>query len=417
MDNKGIVVGVNKKNNKEVLWREADRRKHMMIVGPIGSGKMSQSIVPFIAQDLKNENMGITLIEPKGDLALRVNDLAKEYGRKTFYFDLKSESNAIPNPLKGEIADVIENFVMAYRTVAGGSSTFFLNIVEQLIRETITVLKAVNGEETNLVEFNKFIHNTADYGTKMIKKFSYLTTISAEEERKKKKTVKWFKNDYFVKNSKLFEHCSDIRRVMNNIIEAYGLEEKVADRKIEEINFEKHLKDGDVVIVSTSAGNMGAGYQLYSQLISLSFQSAVFRRKCSMSTIQSKMNAVYIDEFQMYVNSNFIDLVTQGAAYNVALHLSTQSRSLIGIYLKASDIGPIKGVDAICSNIQNTILYPGVNISDAEYYLNQFGEVNGKAIVTATDIVYRPFGETTCFLVKNGKFKKPIVLKSIFLPN
>ncbi|MFY0516207.1 type IV secretory system conjugative DNA transfer family protein [Lysinibacillus sp. UGB7] len=413
MNNKGIIVGKDKQTNEDVLWSEADRRKHMIIVGPTGSGKTSQSIIPFMAQDLQNENMGITLIEPKGDLALRINELASEYGRKAFFFDIKSKSNAIPNPLKGDIADVIENFVMAYRTVAVDSSTFVLNIGEQLIKDTITVLKAVNGEETNLVEFNKFIHNTDDYGTEMIKKFSYLTTISAEEEQKKKNTIKWFKKDYFAKKSKLFKLCSDIRVMMNNLVEAYGLEEKVADKEIKEIDFEKHLEDGDVVIISTSAGKMGAGYHLYNQLISLSFQSAVFRRKCL--TIESKMNAVYIDELQMYVNSNFIQLVAQGASYNVALHLATQARSLIGMGLMASDIGPIEGVDAICANIRNVIVYPGVNVSDAEYYSKQFGEVDGKAIVTVADIEYGKFGEATCALIKDGKLQKPIVLKNKYI--
>ncbi|MBG9694145.1 hypothetical protein ABD91_25755 [Lysinibacillus sphaericus] len=413
MNNKGIIVGKDKQTNEDVLWSEADRRKHMIIDGPTGSGKTSQSIIPFIAQDLQNENIGITLIEPKGDLALRVNELASEYGRKAFYFDIKSKSNVIPNPLKGNIEDVINNFGMAYRTVAVDSSTFFLNIGEQLIKETITVLKAVNGEETNLVEFNKFIHNTNDYGKEMIKKFSYLTTTSAEEERKRKNTIKWFKKGYFAKKSELFKLCSDIRVMMNNLVEAYGLEEKVADKEIKEIDFEKHLEDGDVVIISTSAGKMGAGYHLYNQLISLSFQSAVFRRKCS--TIESKMNAVYIEEFQMYLNSSFIHLVTQGAKYNVSLHLATQARSMIGEGLMASDIGPIEGVEVICANIRNVIVYPGVNVSDAEYYSKRFGEVDGEAVVTVQDIIYRAFGEAICVLVKDGKLQKPIVLKNKYI--
>jgi len=59
----------------------------MLILGPTGSGKTSQTILPLINQDMQNPEMGITVLEPKGDLAQKAAMMAEHYGRKSVYFD------------------------------------------------------------------------------------------------------------------------------------------------------------------------------------------------------------------------------------------------------------------------------------------------------------------------------------------
>ena len=65
-----VVNGV--KTDKPVILPLKDRFLHMLILGPTGCGKTSQSITPMINRDMKNDDMGITVLEPKGDLAEKV---------------------------------------------------------------------------------------------------------------------------------------------------------------------------------------------------------------------------------------------------------------------------------------------------------------------------------------------------------
>lgn len=62
------VIGYTLEDNKPVILPLKDRYLHMLIIGPTGSGKTSQSIIPMINRDMTNNDIGITVIEPKGKL-------------------------------------------------------------------------------------------------------------------------------------------------------------------------------------------------------------------------------------------------------------------------------------------------------------------------------------------------------------
>lgn len=68
------------KDCREILLSK-DRFLHMLILGPTGCGKTSQIILPMCYQDVHNLESGLTVLEPKGDLAREVAMMAKEMGR------------------------------------------------------------------------------------------------------------------------------------------------------------------------------------------------------------------------------------------------------------------------------------------------------------------------------------------------
>lgn len=69
------VIGYTLDTNKPVILPLKDRYLHMLIIGPTGSGKTSQSIIPMINRDMTNPDIGITVIEPKGKLNCRLNSI------------------------------------------------------------------------------------------------------------------------------------------------------------------------------------------------------------------------------------------------------------------------------------------------------------------------------------------------------
>lgn len=70
-----IDLETDKVTENPVILPAKDRFLHMLILGPTGCGKTSQSIIPMIWRDINNpekineKHLGVTVLEPKGDLA------------------------------------------------------------------------------------------------------------------------------------------------------------------------------------------------------------------------------------------------------------------------------------------------------------------------------------------------------------
>ena len=174
--------------------------------------------------------------------------------------------------------------------------------------------------------------------------------------------------------------------------------------------------------------------------IILQLQASVFRRPGNEFTRRKDM--LYIDEFQVYSNPGFADMLTMGRSYRVASHLATQARQQIGM-------GSGKDGDAfvqlVSTNARNKIIYPGVSSADAKYYSEEFGEKNvitqsksyskGRFFSTLseekvstsvkedketrfsiTDIIYKPFGQITYCIVKNNSVQYAGVSQIEYIP-
>lgn len=120
-----VYLCTNIDNTKKVFIPYKDRFLHMLVLGPTGSGKTSQTIIPMLNQDMQNLDAGITVLEPKGDLAEKVFAMAQHYGRKAVYFNPILEACPTFNPLFGKEEDVIENMVTTFKMLNPDSPQFW----------------------------------------------------------------------------------------------------------------------------------------------------------------------------------------------------------------------------------------------------------------------------------------------------
>lgn len=81
--------------------------------------------------------------------------------------------------------------------------------------------------------------------------------------------------------------------------------------------------------MSTAQGALRDLGRFLGYFIILQLQASVFRRPGNENT--RTHNMLYIDEFQVYSNPGFADMLTQGRSYRVASHLATQARDQIGM--------------------------------------------------------------------------------------
>lgn len=420
-----------------------DRFLHTLILGPTGSGKTSQIILPMINQDMQDINCGITVIEPKTDLAEKVYAMAQYYGRKCLYFNPQYPFCPIFNPLFGEEEIIVENMVLCFRTAMEDSSDFFKDANEQLTRNAVKVVKRVKGNKATILELERFLNNTGGVGRQYISVLEAKNNIEKSTDRKKENAnlISYFLTDYFNEKSELYNNTSSLRTQLARLNgNRYMRRVLNPTNGSSSIDFTKHLEEGGVIAITTAQGILNQTLsRLLGYFLILNLQSAVFQRKGTEFTRLSHF--LYIDEFQEYANKGFGVMLTQGRSYRVASHLATQNRALIA---GGGDREGQAFLELVMTNCRNQILFPDLNPDDCEYFSRAFGEVttykssvsrsrdSGQYIgyksfshstteekdrrISPTDISQRPFGQITYKLMKDNTAQKASFGKVNFLP-
>lgn len=440
-----IVVCKDPKTGKPIIQPHKDRYLHYLILGPTGSGKTSQTIIPFINQDMQ-KNCGITVIEPKGDLAEKVWALGETYGRKVVYFNPVLDNCPYFNPLHGKEEEVVENMSTTFKMLNPDSPQFFLDQNDNLVRNALKVLKRLEEKgqaDANLINLNRLIYNTNGQGRKLVIAFSKLNCDSEDIKKENDDLAGWFLDDYYKEKSKTYEHCSSLRSQVSKIISNKYLRRVLNPPSgINDVDFNKHLAEGGVIAISTAQGDLRDLGKYLGYFIILQFQSAVFKRPGNENTRLAHM--LYIDEFQEFSNPGFGMMLTQGRSYRVASHLATQNRDLMAMGGGKDGQNFVRLVD---TNARNLIIYPGGNFGDADYYSRKFGEISeivdnertvarkgaiglktdvdrtvttelkSKARFTPTDIMYRPFGEITYSLIIKNSIQPPGIGTIEYIPS
>lgn len=451
-----VQLCIDKETGEPEIWLHKDRYLHMLILGPTGSGKTSQTILPLINQDMQNHEMGITVLEPKGDLAQKAAMMAEHYGRKFTYFDPSLSDCPFFNPLFGKESDVVENMATTFRMLNPDSPQFFLDLNEQLMRNAVKVLKrmdkaeGVDGRYATFINLSTLLQNTAGKGRSMVQDFVKIAAKTKEEAKENTDIASWFLNDYFAERSKTYENTSGVRSQVAKLVSNEFLREVLnpdydkGERN--QIDFDKHLAEGGIICISTAQGTLRDLGKYLGYFIILQLQSAVFRRPGNENTRRAHM--LYIDEFQTYSNPGFSDMLTQGRSYRVASHLATQARAQMAM---GGGKDGKNFVELVSTNARNIVLYPGCSKDDAEYYSKQFGEYEktevqvGKsyktfnlftggldklghptetvreakkmtALFSPSDLIYRPFGEIVYCIIKKNSIQIPKVGQIEYIP-
>lgn len=111
-----------------VRWGGSDMFTHMLVVGPTRCGKTATILKPLIYQLLvlkaKGVPLGLSVIEPKGDVAAMVNEMCFEMGIPCTHIDPMMSNTAQFNPMEGEINAVAEATVIVLKGLFGKQDAF-----------------------------------------------------------------------------------------------------------------------------------------------------------------------------------------------------------------------------------------------------------------------------------------------------
>lgn len=365
-----IYICQDSKKDIPVRLPYTDRFLHMLIIGPTGCGKTSQIITPMLNQDVQNLEAGVTVIEPKGDLAEKIYAMAQYYGRKAIYFNPQLDACPSFNPLYGKEEDVIENIVTTFKMLDPDAKQYFQDMNEQLLRNALKILKRFKGNKATLIDLNTLISNPGGEGRMIVNKFMKLPAKTEAEQKENLDCATYFLENYFNEKSKTYENCSGVRSQVAKITSNKFLRKVLNPTNGKsDLDFEKCLADGEVLCITTAQGKLRDLGSFLGYFIILNFQSAVFKRPGNEDN--RRPHFLYIDEFQKYSNPGFADMLTQGRSYRVASHLATQARAQIGM---GSGKDGNAFINLVSTNCRNIVVFPGVSYDDAKYYSDQFGQ-------------------------------------------
>lgn len=446
-----------KPTGKKVIEYYKDRFVHTLVLGATGTGKTSQILGPMSYQDLQNPEMGVIVIDPKGDFAEQCYARAKLLGRKSVtYFNPVLPNCPYFNPLmctdEGE-PEMIENVVSAFQALDTTSSSYFRDQNEILLRHSITAVKRLKKNDATLNDVLVLMNNVNQQGEYWINDLHALKDPDPFVMKDNDQIYSYFTREYFpgLKGAKgapkTFADSSAVRNQLQKLVSNPYLNRVLNPKKTSELkpgeylDFDRVLANGEVLCTCSAQGALREMGRYLGFFLILSLQSSIFRRPGNEDTRRGC--ALYIDEFQTYANDSMEDLLTQGRSYKVACVFATQNRALIN---SGGDKGK-RFQETVTSNMRNIILFPGMSADDAKYYSNTFG--TKKEIVESTsttnrayvpkwmgfdsarqsvsqreeevplfpesELIYQEFGRVIVRVVDHNSIKKPVLTQINFV--
>lgn len=345
-------------------WGGSDAFTHTIIVGPTRCGKTATIIKPLIYQILtakaKGFQCGLSVIEPKGDVAQFTVDLARELGIKAYHLDPERDDSDMINLLKGPVDDVAEATIAVLKGMFGKQEAFFQLVQELTARNFIKLLKLNHGDNLDILSVLRALRDDdiLKRETKLLEKsgkdpdlFSFF-----EHEMRGRLGDKWK------------DLALGLRAQIENIVSNERLKRIITGDS--GIDLDRHMAEGGVLAVNTDLGRLRRSGDAFGQFMAMHIQSAAFRRP---GTERTRIpHYLIIDEYSRYINPDTEKFLSIAAEYRVAALLAVQSFSQLEI--ESGDLNARAMKTAILTNCRNKICFGGISADDAEYFAREIGK-------------------------------------------
>lgn len=388
-----LIIARDPVTAREVRIAEEDRYMHMLVVGPTGSGKTASGLSPGVIQDIRNPDVGLTIVEPKGDWINGdhgrpgVRQWAEYYGRKVFHIDPADPFTDVFNPLIGDRHVVAEVNSVALRVLFGQQDNFFANVQDALLKKTILLLKWLHGDNLTYWDIHKAVHNfhlLVSFAEELEKRLQHWEDhgfppgLTPDDIMEAKDLVQWFQYETSGKRGeKLIEVTLGLRtqldNVMNNVFlrrcivpppEPFRDENgNIIGGRV--IDLDKHLAMGSILTVSTNDGLLAELSKVLGRMVITAFQFAASRRFL-LPPEQRPPHFIWIDEAGTYLTPSWGEFQTKARGFRVGIVLAIQNLAQLETVQKGFS-------DVIVGQCRNRLIYGGLPPSDIRFWTNAFG--------------------------------------------
>ncbi|MEM3486453.1 MAG: type IV secretion system DNA-binding domain-containing protein [Candidatus Methanomethyliaceae archaeon] len=346
-----------------VVIKHMDRYLHTLVVGTIGTGKSSRVLKPMIEQDLKaikaGHKIGVTVIEPKGDLAEDVANMAKAMGVPVIFINPDDPATPKFNPLAiGDADTAAEIARTVFKNLFGRQDPFFSNNQQQAIRSTVQLLRKLKGRNVTLEDAQFVLRN-----------FEHLKVLvqTLEEREGTSSLVEYFRRDVLAPQmqDKVYQWLLGLRLQLDNILGNPLIKNVLVGQS--DIDLDDHLAEGGRVLVVNTAMHLGTLGDFFGQFVIMHLENAVFRRPGTEWT--RIPHALYIDEFPRYANADFERLLAIGRSFRCATTIAVQNTGQIVLEENK------QFRDITLGLCRNKIILNTDNADDAKRFAAEMGQV------------------------------------------
>lgn len=349
-----VTIGVNDYRGRQTLisCKEADRLRHMYMIGKTGVGK-STVFQNMCLQDIKN-NRGTCFVDPHGEsIDWLLKHIPAERLEDVILFDpsdtefpfglnlLEARDSREKDFLVGECIEIFYKlFDPEKKGIIGPQFEHWLR------NAALTVMAGPEGG--SIIEIPKLF---VDKEFEMAKRKHLADPLVIDFW-----TKQMAKTSEFHKSEMLNYFMSKFGHFMNN-----ALMRNIIGQHASSFNFADVMDNNKILLVNLSKGKIGEVNAHMLGLILISKLQAAILARANKEAGERNPFYLYVDEFQNFTTDTFISLLSESRKYGLGVHLTNQYLSQLPESIK----------DAVLGNV-GTLLSFEIGAEDAEILSREF---------------------------------------------
>lgn len=354
----GLLLGYNmfRGAKKAIRLANADRQRHMYVVGQTGTGK-STYLENLALQDML-EGRGFAFVDPHGDTAEKLLSMVpKERTEDVIYFcpadmDYPMGLNMFEYHTPDQKDFLIQEAInMLYKLYDPQHQGIIGPRYEHLFRNAaLTIMADPNGgsfvDMPKLFRDPQFVEQKLKYVTDQnVIEFWRKEMPQAQRSNDFGEVVSWFVSKFgaFLSNE-----------MMRNII----------GQTKSSFNLRNIMDDGKILLVNLSRGRTGdLNSKLLGMIFVMKFEAAAMSR-ADVPESYRKDFCLYVDEFQNFSTDSFADILSQARKYHLNLIVANQFTTQLSEEIR----------DAVFGNVGSVVTFR-VGTNDSEFLAKQYAPV------------------------------------------
>lgn len=354
-----VVMGVNKYHGTETLigLTQAERERHMFVVGGTGSGKTTMLKYQII-QDIQN-GKGVAVVDPHGDLAEELLEHIPDERQKDLIY---LNPDDLDNPIGVNLLELPE----------GLTGNDLLREKDRVTESVVSVMRKIFSEDDSGGHRIEYVLRNAVQTALTLEKPTLFTIFRLLNDGKyAKEAIKNLEDE----DLKLFwKNELGKAGTMQKVKMAAGITAKIGrflfsasaramlEKEKSDIDFGEIL-DGKILICNFSKGRLGEDTSmLFGITILAKLQLAALKRS-ELKQADRKPFYLYVDEFQNFATLSFTQMLSEARKYKVFLTMAEQS---------TQQQDDQKMVNIILANIGTVVVFRTGSPKDEEVLLPLF---------------------------------------------
>jgi hypothetical protein len=394
--NLDVVIGVNKYHGSETLigLTEAERERHMFVIGGTGSGKTTLLKYQII-QDIQN-GKGLAVIDPHGDLAEELLEYIPEERKKDLIY---LNPDDLDHPIGVNLLELPEDL----------TGNDLLREKDRVTESVVSVMRKIFSDDDSGGHRIEYVLRNAVQTALTLENPTLFTIFRLLNDGKfAKDAIKNLEDE----DLKLFwKNELGKAGTMQKVKMAAGITAKIGrflfsasaramlEKEKSDINFDEIL-NGKIIICNFSKGRLGEDTSmLFGVTILAKLQLAALKRSEKKQS-DRKPFYLYVDEFQNFATLSFTQMLSEARKYKVFLTMAEQS---------TQQQDDQKMVNIILANVGTVVVFRTGSPKDEELLLPLFepyiekGEISNLSAynfycrITSVDAQEPMSGETIVF--------------------